>query len=98
MELYARHGDLVFERLESKPDSELKLVTDLVFAGDSSGRTHTLRGTCLARRDGRRTRIRLDAPAQIEHAGIDGHKTLTLEAGDYEVRPLREVGDRSVED
>ena len=99
MQLYARHGDLVIEK---KPvTGVLEKGKNIVFAGDSSGHPHTLIGSCQFRRDGLRTFIRLAKAARLEHGKADGHVTITLEAGEYEVRPLRERGDgsdRSVED
>jgi hypothetical protein len=101
MEMAARHGDLVIERLAAPITGELTKVRNLVFAGDSSGHTHTLKGAALHRRDGRRTFVRIAKATELVHAKSDGHKTITLKKGDYEVRPLRERGDgadRAVED
>lgn len=100
MELYARHGDLVIEKLD-KIDGELTEAKDFVFAGDSSGHTHVLRGLAQVRRDGLRTFVRVPKKTKLTHAKPDGHKTIDIEAGDYEVRSLRERGDgsdRAVED
>jgi len=104
MELYARHGDLVIEKLEKPIAGELSKGANIVFAGDSSGHPHTLMGAVLFRRDGRRTFVRVPEGKALElrHGKSTGHKTIKLEAGaDYEVRPLRERGDgsdRAVED
>ena len=101
MKLYARHGDLVIEKLSTPITGDLVKTKNLVFAGDSSGHTHVLRGDCEALRDGRVTRVRVAKPTDLEHGKPDGHKTISLEPGDYVVRPLRERGDgsdRAVED
>lgn len=101
MELYARQGDLVIEKLGAPITGELLPGRDVVFAGDSSGHTHTLVGKCLMRREGRVTFVRIAKPTPLDHAKPDGHNTVELEAGDYEVRPLREDGvdgERPVED
>ena len=99
MELYARHGDLVIEK---KPATgELEKGRDIVFAGDSSGHPHQLLGPCAFRRNGRITILRIAKAAKLAHGKPGGHKTITLAAGDYEVRLLRERGngaDRAVED
>lgn len=100
MHLYARHGDLVIEKL-TKIDGELRPMTNLVFAGDSSGHPHRLLGKCQMRREGRRALVRVLETTRLEHGKPDGHQTIELAAGDYEVRPLRERGDgsdRAVED
>lgn len=99
MELYARHGDLVIAK--TKISGDLQKTKDLVFAGDSSGHPHTLKGACEYRKSGRTTSVRLAKDAKLVHGKPDGHKTITLEAGDYEVYPLRERhdgSDRAVED
>lgn len=98
MQLYARHGDLVFDKLTSPISGDLSKHTDLVLAGTDSA-PHTVRGQVEARRDGVITLMRVAATTTVEHAGR--HKTITLEPGDYEVRPLRERHDgqdRAVED
>jgi hypothetical protein len=99
MNIYARQGDLVIETTTLTGD--LTKGRDIVFAGDSSGHRHTLSGAVQYRREGLRTFIRLVEPARLEHGKPDGHPTVTLAPGDYEVRPLRERGkneDRAVED
>ncbi len=101
MNLAARHGDLVIEKLSAPISGDLEKGNNIVFAGDSSGHTHTLMGPALFRREGRRTLVRIAKKTTIEHAKSDGHKTIELAKGDYEVRPLRERGDgsdRAVED
>lgn len=100
MKLYARHGDLVIEKLDTISGDLAKMV-NVTFGGDSSGHPHTLMGTVLGRRDGLRTFVRLDKSAKLVHGKADGHRTIDIEPGDYEVRPLRERGDgtdRAVED
>jgi hypothetical protein len=99
MQLYARHGDLVIEKTNVTGD--LEKGRDIVFAGDSSGHPHTLLGACLYRKDGRSTFIRLAEATKLQHGKPDGHETISMEPGDYEIRPLRERGDgldRAVED
>lgn len=103
MELYARHGDLVIQKLDTKPTGELKKGTNIVFAGDSSGHPHTLIGDVNFRREGRRTLLEVTGTKALElrHGKSNGHKTIELAPGSYEVRPLRERGDgsdRAVED
>ncbi len=103
MELYARHGDLVIEKLDKPIVGELQKGVNIVFAGDSSGHPHTLMGSVDFRRDGRRTLVRVPdgKPMELRHGKSTGHKTIALAPGDYEVRPLRERGDgadRAVED
>ena len=104
--LYARQGDLVIDKLSVPIAGELESVRRIVFAGDSSGHPHTLtlksRGAVAQiRRDGLRTFVRLTQTAEIVHGKPDGHKTVEMPPGDYEIRPLRERGDgydRAVED
>lgn len=99
MDLYARHGDLVIEKRATPIDGDLTPARDLVLAGQDSGGVHTLRGASAQRRDGRTTLVRVPEPTTLEHAGR--HKAIAIEAGDYEIRSLRERGDdgdRVVED
>lgn len=101
MQIYARQGDLVIEKLTAPISGELEESKRTIFAGDSSGHPHTLLGKHLARREGRRTLVRIDAARDITHGKPDGHGTVALEPGDYVVHPLRERGDgsdRAVED
>jgi hypothetical protein len=101
MNIYARQGDLVIRKLDAPASGELRPKTNIVFAGDSSGHPHTLRGNALMRRDGRKFFVRLAEPTVLEHGSAGGHKAVTLEAGDYEIGPKRErgdAGDRAVED
>jgi len=101
MELFARQGDLVIEKLPVPFPGEVTKVTNFVFAGDSSGHPHTLNGTALMQRQGVATRVRIAEPMELTHGKHDGHRTVALPPGDYEVRPLRERGDgsdRAVED
>lgn len=104
MQLYARQGDLVIQKLDTI-NGELTEAKSLVFAGDSSGHPHSLVGKVLARREGRRTLVKVTADREITHGKPGGHKTVVLtgspKPGFYEVRPLRERGDgadRAVED
>lgn len=100
MQIYARQGDLVIEKLE-KITGALEPAKAVTFAGDSSGHPHALNGTCSVRREGRRTFIKVAARREITHGKPDGHKTVVLKPGAYVVRPLRERGDgsdRAVED
>lgn len=101
MDLFARQGDLVIEKLPRPIKGDLEKATNLVFAGDNSGHPHTLRGTALVQRAGAVTRIQLAEAMDLDHGRPDGHRTVSLPPGDYEVRPLRERGDgsdRAVED
>jgi len=102
-EIYARQGDLVIEKITIAPAEAkaMKPVANYVFAGDSSGHPHTLRGTALVSRDGAVTRLRLAEAAELTHGKAGGHKTVSFVPGDFEVRPLRErggQGDRNVVD
>ncbi|HET7037189.1 MAG TPA: hypothetical protein VFI42_16000 [Thermomicrobiaceae bacterium] len=105
MQLHARQGDLVIEKLETI-NGKLEEFPSLTFAGDSSGHPHTLAGKVLARREGRRFLIKVTGKREITHHRPGGHRTVTLSGtaknpGYYEVRPLRERGDgsdRAVED
>lgn len=101
MHIHARQGDLVIEKLPAPFPGAVEKVTNFVFAGDNSGHPHTLRGTALMQRQGVATRVRIAEPMELTHGKPDGHKTVSLPPGDYEVRPLRERGDgadRMVED
>lgn len=103
MEIHARHGDLVIEKLKTPIVGELKEGTNIVFAGDSSGHPHTLKGSVMFRREGRRTLVQIPdgKPLELAHGKSTGHKSIKFAAGAYEVRPLRERGDgadRAVED
>jgi hypothetical protein len=96
MNIYARQGDIVIDRLKKPTTETLEPKRDLVLAGGSSGHPHTLVGACLAKIEERRTLVRVAEPTRIEHAGQ--HKTVDLPAGDYEIRRKREEGERQVED
>lgn len=101
MNIYARQGDLVIEKLSTPITGELLPSKNTVFAGGSSGHRHVLRGKALVRREGATTFVRVKKAASLDHEKADGHKSVELEPGDYEVRPLRERGDgsdRNVED
>ena len=101
MEIYGRQGDLVIDKLAVPITGELEPVRNLSLAGDSSGHRHVLRGEALVRRDGRSTLARLSQSTILTHEKPDGHEDVPIEAGDYEIRPLRErgdQGDRPVED
>jgi hypothetical protein len=102
MDIYARQGDLVIEKLAQAPDPSVMIEErNVVFAGDSSGHRHRLMGRALVQRDGRTTRVTIEAPTDLVHEKPDGHKTVPMAAGSYEIRPLREQGDageRAVED
>jgi len=105
MELYARQGDLVIEKVTSI-SGKLEKVKGVTFAGDSSGHPHTLAGAIEMRREGRATLVKVTGKREITHGKEGGHKTVTLNGsaakpGYYSVRPLRERGDgsdRAVED
>lgn len=101
MNLYARQGDIVIEKLTLAIAGDLYPARNIVFAGDSSGHRHVLRGAALTRAEGDRTLVRVAEPTALEHEKADGHQSVTLEPGDYEIRSLRERGDgsdRAVED
>jgi hypothetical protein len=101
MNLFARQGDLVIEKLAKPFAGTVEKVTNHVFAGDSSGHPHTLRGTVQLQREGATARVRVAEELTLEHGKPDGHRAVMLPPGDYEVRPLRERGDgsdRAVED
>ena len=89
-DIYARQGDVVIR--QQVITGELTPATDLIVAGASS-HPHTIRGTCLHRRDGRATLVRIEKSTTIDHAGR--HKPIPMPAGDYHLSPLRERGDRS---
>ena len=99
MELYARQGDLVFNKLSTPVrEAEMKPVRGLVLAGTDSS-PHSIPGLVLHRQEGRKHFFVVKEPTVSEHAGR--HKPVALEAGAYEVYPLRERGDgqdRAVED
>jgi hypothetical protein len=100
MEIYARQGDLVISRFDGDVGEQLP-AKDHVFAGDSSGHPHVLKGKSKIRVDGRRTLVSVEKPTKLVHGKSDGHPTVEIEAGAYEVYPLRErgdKGDRAVED
>lgn len=96
MQLYARQGDLVFNKRAISGD--LTKAPTLTLAGDDA--PHNVVGEFEFRKDGLRTFLRIgEKGAEVTHGGR--HKTVTLTAGDYEVYPLRERGDasdRAVED
>lgn len=99
MHFYARQGDLVFNRLPGElqvlsrlpDDKELKPASGLVLSGTDSD-PHTVAGLALVHRDGRGIFLRGPETTEVAHAGR--HLAISLEAGDYEVYPLRERGDR----
>jgi hypothetical protein len=92
MNIYARQGDLIVDKLSAPITGDLFPAKDLSLAGDSSGHRHVLRGSALTRREGARTFVRLAEGAVLAHEKADGHKAVSLEPGDYEIRPLREQG------
>jgi hypothetical protein len=94
-EIYARQGDLVIHKLDAPPTGTLEPRKNFVFAGDSSGHPHMLRGLSHVMQRGRTTIVRIDEPMALEHGKAGGHRTVDLEIGHYEVRPLRERGDGS---
>lgn len=96
MHIYARQGDLVIDKLAKAITGDLSPRRDLVLAGDSGGHPHTLVGSVLARTEARRAFVRVAETTRIEHSGQ--HPDISLEPGDYEIRRLREAGDRLVED
>lgn len=102
MEIYARQGDLVIEKLKALPSGiELQPGKAVTFAGDSSGHPHTLAGSFKFARRGRETFVRVGKKHSITHGKAGGHKAVELARGIYVVRPLRERGDgsdRAVED
>lgn len=103
MNIFARQGDLVIEKLSAPITGELERTTRVVFAGDSSGHPHFIASASAARirREGRATLVRLEASATLEHGRAGGHRAIEMPAGDYSIRPLRERGDgsdRSVQD
>jgi hypothetical protein len=96
MNIYARQGDLVIDRLATPITGELEKGRAISFAGDSSGHPHRLLGACEFRREANGvTLVRVAKPTKIAHGKAGGHKAVTLEAGDYEVRRLRERGDKT---
>jgi len=103
MEIYARQGDLVIDRLTTPIEGDFVMKRDLVFAGDSSGNRHRLLGevSVSTSNTGRTTRFRVQAATELIHEKADGHHTTPMVPGDYEIRILRERGDgadRAVED
>lgn len=101
MNLFARQGDLVIEKLSTRITGELEHVKRVTFAGDSSGHPHFIAATAQIRREGRATFVRLEATGVLEHGKAGGHRPIEMPPGDYSVRILRERGDgfdRAVED
>lgn len=99
MQLFARQGDLVINKV--LVEGNLTPTTNLVLAGGSSGHTHTIEGACLHRRDGDITYVCLSEERTLTHARADGHASIVLPPGSYEIKRLRERGDasdRNVED
>jgi len=93
MNLFARQGDLVIERLARAIPGELTAVKNFTLAGDSSGHPHTLFGAASIRRIGTAVYLECSATLSLEHGKTDGHPTVALPAGNYEIRPLREDRD-----
>ena len=103
MNLYARQGDLVIEKLSTPLTGDLVKRSTVVFAGDSSGHRHRITGDILIAegRPAGETAIRVGKAMALVHEKGDGHATGRHDPGDYVVRPLRERGDssdRAVED
>jgi hypothetical protein len=102
MQVFARQGDLIIHHATIKVTEELSPSVDILLAGGSSGHPHTLQGACKYKRnsDGS-TLLRLDATRTLEHGRADGHKSVMMPPGDYEIRQLRVRmggGDSNVED
>jgi len=96
MNIYARQGDLIIDKLIQPITGDIEKGRAISFAGDSSGHPHRLMGACEFRREANGvTLVRVAKATKVEHGKAGGHKTVTLEAGDYEVRRLRERGDRT---
>lgn len=90
-QIYARQGDLVISA-SAKISGDLAPANDLVVAGGSSGHPHVIVGPCLHRREGTVTFVRVPKTS-MTHGRPDGHVTVDLAAGDYEIYPLRESRD-----
>lgn len=103
MNLYARQGDLIIEKLSTPLTGDMVKRPTVVFAGDSSGHRHRISGNILVAEvwPAGETAIRLSDTTDLIHEKADGHATVRMEPGDYVVRHLRERGDssdRAVED
>lgn len=102
MQVFARQGDLIIQHTTIEAAEKLTPGADILLAGGSSGHPHTLQGACKYKRnnDGS-TLLRLDATRTLEHGRADGHKSVMMPPGDYEIRQLRVRmggGDSNVED
>ena len=96
---YARQGDLVIEKLDQPIQGDLIKRVDVVFAGDSSGHRHRLLGEVFVQTTNTRVvRVRIAKATDLVHEKSDGHESVQMKPGDYEIRPLRERDDRAVED
>lgn len=99
MQLYARQGDLVFEKLPD--DFDMGTLTNsvgLVLAGSTSSR-HVVTGAVLTREDGITRLLQVSEPTEVVHD--DRHLSTQLAVGKYRVSKLRErhdQNDRQVED
>lgn len=94
MQIFGRQGDLVIDRKSDTVLPELEtapIVSDFVFAGDSSGHPHTLLGKVRMKKNGTHTLIFLPEPSRMTHGKSDGHQDVAeMPAGSYDVYPLRE--------
>ena len=96
MNLYARQGDLVFERTDRTAKGDK--VTGHVLAGSHEGQ-HVIAGPATVERVGTGWRVTVAESTPVTHASR--HEPITLEPGSYEIRALRERGgngDQDVED
>lgn len=102
MKIFARQGDLVVRKLEEDLSKDSLVERQSVtFAGGSSGHRHRIVGAVLVVQGSDPVRFRTDEPRELVHEKTDGHRTIALPPGSYEVSPLRERGDgndRKVED
>ena len=100
MNIYARQGDLVFHKIGAVPvaPDKLEKKQGVILAGTDTA-PHMIGGTVLHAQQDRVHYLHIIEPTEVTHQGR--HLPVKLEAGYYEVRPLRERGDkfdRMVED
>lgn len=93
MEIYARQGDLVINKLETKFTGEFRSVRNFVLAGSDTS-SHVVEGpSMIAVGDNGATIVRVAKKTKLSHGSR--HHTVSLAAGDYEIYPLRERGDQT---
>ena len=93
-QFFYQQGDVIIERVTRIPDSAEKKEPNhakgIVLAdGEISGHLHLIEDTDVVTlfEDNGRKYLKIDEPASVSH---DEHKTIEMDAGEYEIRIVQE--------